>query len=159
MKAFSKIIRNDCCWTDTAKRTCEHEAMFWEVSFRIIQVQICRKKIRKYFSGSRALTSFSGLHQIDEHVIDTWSLCQHQRLKKKGNSSLHFIKRFLKILRIYVLYFSPTLTLTCTWTSWNRDLSMDTAEPGGSILHLLCKTTYILVMLWTSINKIYEGHR
>lgn len=32
------------------------------------------------------LTRFSALHEVDEHVVDARSLCQHQRLEKKNES-------------------------------------------------------------------------
>lgn len=35
------------------------------------------------------ITGFSGLHQVEKHVVDTSSLCQHQRLEQnKQNRKL-----------------------------------------------------------------------
>lgn len=36
------------------------------------------------------------------------------------------------------LYCNTKASLTWTWTSWNKDLSMDTAEPGGKAVHFVC---------------------
>lgn len=39
-------------------------------------------------SNVLSLTGFSGLHEVDEHVVDASSLRQHQRLKKKKKTGL-----------------------------------------------------------------------
>lgn len=35
------------------------------------------------FTLRKTLTGFPGLHQVGEHVVDTRSLCKHQRLRDK----------------------------------------------------------------------------
>lgn len=37
-------------------------------------------------SNLPSLTGFSGLHEVDEHVVDTSSLCHHQRLEENNET-------------------------------------------------------------------------
>lgn len=94
------------------------------------------------------LTGFSGLHQVEKHVVDTSSLCQHQRLEQnkqckfiepintneylRSYSSLSAVQPYLQQLLIAVDIQEQKQHLNCVKSYLNMNILKHSLQHGHS---------------------------